>query len=152
MQITNALQGQLIKLKNVTFTSIDNAGASMAQDSTGSINVYAMPVVAGLAVGDIADVTAAVTRYSTTLELAVDSAADVVKVGTTPPPAAKISVIGTSDVHGAIFPLDYNTGLAANVGLAKVSTYVKSVRAANPNTMLIDNGDTIQGTPLIILL
>ena len=57
-------------------------------------------------------------------------------------------MIGTSDVHGAIFPLDYNTGFEANVGLAKVSTYVKSVRAANPNTMLIDNGDTIQGTPL----
>ncbi|MBU3097688.1 MULTISPECIES: 5'-nucleotidase C-terminal domain-containing protein [Clostridium] len=61
---------------------------------------------------------------------------------------SKISIIGTSDVHGAIYPLDYNTGLAANVGLAKVSTYVKSVRAINPNTMLIDAGDTIQGTPL----
>ncbi|HEY8890084.1 MAG TPA: 5'-nucleotidase C-terminal domain-containing protein [Clostridium sp.] len=146
--INDTLQGQLIKIKNVTFTSIDNAGASMAQDSTGSVNVYAMPVIAGLTVGDIADVTAVVSRYSTTLELAVASAADVVKVGTPPQPAAKISIIGTSDIHGAIFPLDYNTGLAANVGLAKVSTYVNSVRATNPNTMLIDNGDTIQGTPL----
>ena len=62
--------------------------------------------------------------------------------------SAKISIIGTSDIHGAILPLDYNTGLAASVGLAKVSTYVKSVRTANPNTMLIDNGDVIQGTPL----
>jgi len=60
----------------------------------------------------------------------------------------KISIIGTSDVHGAIYPLDYNTGLAANVGLARVSSYVNSVRKTNPNTMLIDNGDTIQGTPL----
>ncbi|MBC8060411.1 MAG: 5'-nucleotidase C-terminal domain-containing protein, partial [Clostridiaceae bacterium] len=144
--ISDTLQGQLIKVKNVTFTSIDNAGASMAQDSTGSINVFAMPVIAGLVVGDTADVTAAVTRYSTSLELAVDNATDVVKVGATTD--AKISVIGTSDLHGAIFPLDYNTGLAANIGLAKVSTYVESVRATNPNTMLIDNGDTIQGTPL----
>lgn len=62
--------------------------------------------------------------------------------------AAVISVIGTSDLHGAIFPLDYSTGFAQNVGLAKIYTYVKSVRAANANTMLIDNGDTIQGTPL----
>jgi len=61
---------------------------------------------------------------------------------------SKISIIGTSDVHGAIYPLDYNTGLAANVGLARVSSYVKGVRATNPNTMLIDNGDTIQGTTL----
>jgi len=148
--ITNAIQGQLIKIKNVTFTSIDNSSASMAQDSTGSINVYAMPIVPGLAVGDTADVTAAVTCYGTTIELAVDSAADVVKTGgvVIPPPAAKISIIGTSDLHGAIFPIDYNTGAVANVGLAKVSTYVNSVRATNPNTMLIDNGDTIQGTPL----
>ena len=81
-QITNEIQGQLIKVKNVKFTSIDNAGASMAEDSTGSINVYKMPVVAGLVVGDIADITAAVTCYGTTIELAVDSAADVVKAGT----------------------------------------------------------------------
>jgi 2',3'-cyclic-nucleotide 2'-phosphodiesterase / 3'-nucleotidase / 5'-nucleotidase len=59
------------------------------------------------------------------------------------------SIVGTSDLHGAIYPLDYNTGLAANVGLARVSTYVNNLRASNPNTMLIDNGDTIQGTPLV---
>ena len=111
--ISNALQGQLVKVKNVTFTSIDNAGASMAQDSTGSINVYLMPVVAGLVAGDIADVTAAVTCYGTTIELAVDSAADVVKTGTTPPPTgATISVVATSDVHGNVLNFDYGTNAA----------------------------------------
>ena len=151
--ISNALQGQLIKVKGVKFTSIDNAGASMAQDSTGSINVYAMPMVTGLAVGDLADVTAAVTIYGTSLELAVDSAADVVKVGTTPAPTgATISVVATSDVHGNVLNFDYGTNAAPSKGqgLAKVSTYVKSLRTANPgNVMLIDNGDTIQGTPLV---
>jgi len=151
--ITNALQAQLVKVKNVTFTSIDNAGASMAQDATGSINVYLMPVIAGLIAGDIADVTAAVTVYGTTLELAVDSAADVVKVGTTPvPTGTTISVVATSDVHGNVLNFDYGTNAAPSTGqgLAKVSTYVKSLRAANPgNVMLIDNGDTIQGTPLV---
>jgi len=93
--ISDALQGQLIKLKNVKFTSIDNA-----------------------------DVIAVVTRYAATLELSVASAADVVKTTQ----AATISVIGTSDLHGAIFQIDYNTGLAANVGLARVSTYVKGAR------------------------
>lgn len=146
---TNALQGQLIKIKNLTVDSIDNAGATMAHDSTGSINIYKMPSVAGLSVGDTVDVTAAVTCYGSSIELAVDSAADVVKTGSAVQPAATISIIGTSDLHGSIFPMDYNTGAASNVGLAKISTYVKSVRAANPNTMLIDNGDTIQGTPLV---
>lgn len=62
---------------------------------------------------------------------------------------SRISVVGTSDLHGSIYPLDYNTGAASNIGLARVSTYVNNLRAANPNTMLIDNGDTIQGTPLV---
>lgn len=59
-----------------------------------------------------------------------------------------ISIIGTSDIHGNIYPLDYYTGKAADQGLAKVSTYVKDQRKANPNVMLVDAGDTIQGTPL----
>ncbi|MBN4049375.1 5'-nucleotidase C-terminal domain-containing protein, partial [bacterium AH-315-N14] len=150
--ISDALQGQLIILKNVKFTSIDNAGASFIEDSTGSVNVYAMPIVAGLAIGDIADVTAAVTRYTTTLELSVGSSADVVKVGTVPPGAGTtISVVATSDIHGNVLNFDYGTNAAPSTGqgLAKVSTYVKSLRAANSNVMLIDNGDTIQGTPLV---
>ncbi|MBU3143441.1 cell wall-binding repeat-containing protein [Clostridium sp. CF012] len=151
-QVTNSIQGQLVKVKNVKFTSIDNAAASMAEDSTGIINVFKMPVVAGLAVGDIADVTAAVTCYGTTIELAVDSAADVVKTGTIPTPnGATISVVATSDVHGNVLNFDYGTNAEPSTGqgLAKVSTYVKGLRAANPNVMLIDNGDTIQGTPLV---
>ncbi|GCD12067.1 5'-nucleotidase C-terminal domain-containing protein [Clostridium tagluense] len=79
--INDSLQGQLVKIKNVTFTSIDNVKTSRIKDSTGSINVYAMPVVAGLAVNDTADITAVVSKYNTDLQLAVGSAADVVKTG-----------------------------------------------------------------------
>jgi 2',3'-cyclic-nucleotide 2'-phosphodiesterase/3'-nucleotidase len=62
--------------------------------------------------------------------------------------ASQISIVGTSDIHGSIYPIDYSTGKAANLGLAKVSTYVNNLRNANPNVMLVDSGDTIQGTPL----
>ncbi|NMM62000.1 2',3'-cyclic-nucleotide 2'-phosphodiesterase [Clostridium sp. P21] len=61
---------------------------------------------------------------------------------------AQISIVGTSDVHGSIYPLDYSTGKPANLGLAKVSTYINNLRSMNPNVMLVDSGDTIQGTPL----
>ena len=61
---------------------------------------------------------------------------------------AMITVMATSDLHGNIFPWDYSTAKASNVGLAKVSTYVNQVRMKNPNVVLVDNGDTIQGTPL----
>lgn len=65
-------------------------------------------------------------------------------------PAATISIVATSDVHGNVLNYDYATGKAPSKsqGLAKVSTYVKGLKASNPNVMLIDNGDTIQGTPL----
>ncbi|MHB1653644.1 MAG: 5'-nucleotidase C-terminal domain-containing protein [Desulfitobacteriaceae bacterium] len=62
--------------------------------------------------------------------------------------AVALTVLATSDVHGNIFPWDYSSAKAANQGLAKVSTYVNQVRTQNPNVMLVDNGDTIQGTPL----
>lgn len=62
--------------------------------------------------------------------------------------AKTISIVGTSDVHGNILPIDYSTGKESNVGLAKISTYVNNLRKANPYVMLVDSGDIIQGTPL----
>ena len=74
---------------------------------------------------------------------------------TTPVSAAEtkdIVILGTSDIHGNVDNYDYftdsvPTGSSAR-GLTKVMTYVKEVLASNPNTILIDNGDTIQGNPL----
>src|SRR5512142_3403608 len=61
-------------------------------------------------------------------------------------------ILGTSDIHGNVDNYDYftdsvPTGSSAR-GLTKVATYVKNTIASNPNTILIDDGDTIQGTPL----
>lgn len=60
----------------------------------------------------------------------------------------KITLLETSDVHGAIYPYDYFKDAPANGGFAKLSTLVKGIRADNPNTLLLDNGDNQQGTPL----
>lgn len=150
-QINESLEGQLVKLQGVTIKTIDPSGESLLEDSTGSIVIYKVPQLTGIAPGDKVDVTAAVGQYNTKYELWVGAAADVVKTGSEPIPAAKISILATSDLHGNIYNYDYATGAAPSKGqgLAKVSSYVKSVRAANPNNvMLIDNGDTIQGTPL----
>lgn len=60
-----------------------------------------------------------------------------------------ITVLGTTDVHGNIYNWSYEDGKEIDdVGLAKIYTIVKKVREENPNTILIDNGDTIQGTVL----
>jgi 2',3'-cyclic-nucleotide 2'-phosphodiesterase / 3'-nucleotidase len=60
----------------------------------------------------------------------------------------KITVLATTDLHGNLYPVDYYIDKTSNRGLAKIATLVRAARAANPNSLLIDCGDTIQGTPL----
>jgi len=64
------------------------------------------------------------------------------------PERVSITLLGTTDLHGNIYPIDYYTDQPANRGLAKIATLVKEVRAKQPNVLLLDSGDTIQGTPL----
>ncbi|MFJ9587035.1 bifunctional metallophosphatase/5'-nucleotidase [Streptomyces acidicola] len=66
------------------------------------------------------------------------------------------TVLGTTDLHGNVFNWDYFTdkefddNAHNDIGLAKISTLVNQVRAekGRGNTLLIDAGDTIQGTQL----
>jgi len=62
--------------------------------------------------------------------------------------SVNVTVLATSDLHGSILPWDYSAAKEANLGLAKISTYVNQVKAQNSNVVLVDDGDTIQGTPL----
>ncbi|WP_030748168.1 bifunctional UDP-sugar hydrolase/5'-nucleotidase [Streptomyces griseus] len=78
--------------------------------------------------------------------------------GPRPKPAKRYSftVMGTTDLHGNVLNWDYFTDKEFDdkahndVGLAKISTLVNRVRAekGRRNTLLIDAGDTIQGTQL----
>ena len=64
------------------------------------------------------------------------------------PSAAHITLLGTTDLHGHIEPLDYYSNKPAQLGLAKIATLIHQVRAEQPHVLLLDSGDTIQGTPL----
>ena len=64
------------------------------------------------------------------------------------PDRVQITILGTTDLHGNIDPIDYYTNKPDNRGLAKIATLIKRARKENPNSLLIDSGDTIQGTPL----
>ena len=64
------------------------------------------------------------------------------------PQRAHVVILGTTDMHGRVFPVDYYTNKYDNVGIAKVATLVKEARKTDPDLLLVDSGDTIQGTPL----
>ncbi len=59
-----------------------------------------------------------------------------------------VTVLATTDLHGNLYPVDYFTGRPAPRGLAKIASLIHAVRRETPNTILIDCGDTIEGTPL----
>ncbi|WP_371652109.1 MULTISPECIES: bifunctional UDP-sugar hydrolase/5'-nucleotidase [unclassified Streptomyces] len=72
------------------------------------------------------------------------------------PKRYSFSVMGTTDLHGNVFNWDYFTDKEFDdkahndIGLAKISTLVEQVRKekGRHNTLMIDAGDTIQGTQL----
>src|SRR5258707_12691114 len=59
-----------------------------------------------------------------------------------------LRIAATTDLHGNIYPYDYYTAKPAERGLAKIATLIRKARAENPNLLLVDAGDTIQGSPL----
>jgi 2',3'-cyclic-nucleotide 2'-phosphodiesterase/3'-nucleotidase len=61
-----------------------------------------------------------------------------------------VKIIETSDVHGAIFPYDLKENKEINSSLARVTTYLKELRAdTNQIVFLLDNGDILQGDPVV---
>ncbi|HEY8720045.1 bifunctional metallophosphatase/5'-nucleotidase [Pengzhenrongella sp.] len=69
---------------------------------------------------------------------------------------SRLTVLGTTDLHGNLFNWDYfkdaeyDDAAHNDVGLAKVATLVTAVRheRGRHRTLMIDAGDTLQGTPL----
>lgn len=59
-----------------------------------------------------------------------------------------ITVLETSDLHANLLPWNYARGTEGDWGLARVATRVRAIRAATPNVLLLDGGDTIQGAPI----
>jgi 2',3'-cyclic-nucleotide 2'-phosphodiesterase / 3'-nucleotidase len=64
-------------------------------------------------------------------------------------PRVKLRLLETSDLHMFVLDWDYyQVKPDPTVGFAKVASLIRAARAENPNTLLFDNGDFIQGNPL----
>ncbi|WP_328466628.1 5'-nucleotidase C-terminal domain-containing protein [Actinoplanes sp. NBC_00393] len=72
-----------------------------------------------------------------------------------PPESYRLTVLGTSDTHGNVYNWDYyrdaeyDDSAHNDVGVAKLAALVNKLRAeATGPVLVLDAGDTIQGTPL----
>ncbi|WP_326563927.1 bifunctional metallophosphatase/5'-nucleotidase [Micromonospora peucetia] len=99
-----------------------------------------------------------------TMLAAAAVAASVPLIAATPAQAAgaartrtwDLTVLGTSDTHGNVYNWDYYSDAEYDdsrhndVGVAKLAALVKQIRAERRGraTLVLDAGDTIQGTPL----
>lgn len=62
---------------------------------------------------------------------------------------ANIRLLATTDLHAHLRPFDYLTGAdGIDKGLARLASIIAEQRATHPNCLLLDNGDTFEGTPL----
>ncbi len=60
-----------------------------------------------------------------------------------------LRLMETTDLHVHVFPYDYYADKPVDtVGLARTAAIVKGIRAEAANSMLLDNGDLIQGNPM----
>ncbi|RUT27889.1 bifunctional 2',3'-cyclic-nucleotide 2'-phosphodiesterase/3'-nucleotidase [Paenibacillus zeisoli] len=61
----------------------------------------------------------------------------------------KLRIMETTDIHTNLMSYDYyKDQVSPTVGLVKTASLVKQAREEVKNTLLVDNGDLIQGTPL----
>ncbi|WED26975.1 bifunctional 2',3'-cyclic-nucleotide 2'-phosphodiesterase/3'-nucleotidase [Vibrio sp. DW001] len=60
-----------------------------------------------------------------------------------------LRIIETTDIHGNAYSFDYYKGKESKkIGLSRAATLVKEARNEVTNSVLVDNGDLIQGSPM----
>ena len=62
---------------------------------------------------------------------------------------AHLRIMETTDLHVHVWPYDYYADRPRDtVGLARTAAHISSIRAEATNSLLLDNGDFLQGNPM----
>lgn len=62
---------------------------------------------------------------------------------------AHLRIMETTDIHVHVYPYDYYSDKPVDtVGLARTAAHVADIRAEATNSILLDNGDFLQGNPM----
>ncbi|MGI9449278.1 MAG: bifunctional 2',3'-cyclic-nucleotide 2'-phosphodiesterase/3'-nucleotidase [Geminicoccaceae bacterium] len=62
---------------------------------------------------------------------------------------AHLRLMETTDLHVHVYPYDYYADKPIDtVGLARTASIIEAIRAEATNTLLVDNGDFLQGNPM----
>ncbi len=119
-----------------------------------SLRAASRPLVCILPLASLATVLACATAVPPAPRPALAPAPAQAQAAPLAPADSTVTLylLGTTDVHGHVYPYDYYNGRATGQGLALLAPLVDSVRAAHPGaTYLFDSGDLLQGTPLTYL-
>ncbi len=62
---------------------------------------------------------------------------------------AHLRLMETTDLHVHVFPYDYYADKPRDtIGLSRTASVIQGVRAESTNSLLLDNGDFLQGNPM----
>ncbi|MBB6255271.1 bifunctional 2',3'-cyclic-nucleotide 2'-phosphodiesterase/3'-nucleotidase [Nitrospirillum iridis] len=65
------------------------------------------------------------------------------------PDQIDVQILSTTDLHMNVMDYDYYADKPdPGIGLVRVASLIRKARAEKPNTLLVDAGDLIQGTPM----
>jgi len=96
----------------------------------------------------VAPAPAVVEPVAATVEPAAP--ATPVKPAGEPTTAEKVvKLIATSDMHGSLFPYDFIRNSTAATSQMHVASFVEEQRAKDQSVVLLDNGDVLQGQPIV---
>ena len=130
----------------VTASSTTNTASSVA-DKTSATSAETLTAAA-----ETETSTPSAPTASPLTETSADVSATSSETSDTAPKEGEkvnVRILGTTDLHTNLVNYDYYQDKPSEqLGLAKTAVLIEEAKKENPNVVLVDNGDTIQGTPL----